>query len=137
MDYFFICISVIFPKYFRYIRKKVYFYLEKNINTYFLVLFMKSTFQEVFGSSNTIKLLDFLLDNEVYDYSISDIARRAEISWTSFTQLWPRFVEQGLVIQTRTVGPAKLYMLNKKSPVVKQLLRLDWELSKQATKSLV
>jgi len=98
---------------------------------------MKSTFQEVFGSSNTIKLLDFLLDNEVYDYSMSDIARRAEISWTSFTQLWPRFVEQGLVIQTRTVGPAKLYMLNKKSPVVKQLLRLDWELSKQATKSLV
>lgn len=97
---------------------------------------MKTTLQEVFGSSNTVKLLDFLLDNEIYDYSMSDIARRAGVSWTSFTQLWPRFVDQELVIQTRKVGPAKLYMLNKKSPVIKQLLRLDWELSKQAAKSI-
>ncbi|MGB5100337.1 MAG: hypothetical protein WBN94_07050 [Methanothrix sp.] len=75
--------------------------------------------------SPLLKVLDFLMDNEAFDYSKTDIAEGAEMSRATLFKVWPRLEALDLITATRTVGPAKMYRLNKKSPLVKKLMELD------------
>jgi len=75
--------------------------------------------------SPMLKVLDFLMDNEAFDYSKTDIAEGAEISRATLFKVWPRLEALDLIIATRTVGQAKMYRLNKNSPLVKKLMELD------------
>jgi hypothetical protein len=75
--------------------------------------------------SPMLKVLDFLMDNEAFDYSKTDIAEGAEMSRATLFKVWPRLEALDLITATRTVGQAKMYRLNKKSPLVKKLMELD------------
>jgi len=75
--------------------------------------------------SPMLKILDFLMDNEAFDYSKTDIAEGAEMSRATLFKVWPRLEALDLITATRTVGQAKMYRLNKKSPLVKKLMELD------------
>lgn len=75
--------------------------------------------------SPMLKALDFLMDNEAFDYSKTDIAEGAEMSRATLFKVWPRLDALDLITATRTVGQAKMYRLNKKSPLVKKLMELD------------
>ena len=75
--------------------------------------------------SPMLKMLDFLMDNEIFDYSKTDIAEGAGLSRTTLFKAWPKLEALGLVTATRTVGQAKMYRLNKKNSLVKKLMELD------------
>ncbi len=90
----------------------------------------KSSFRLVFGDSPVIKVLDFLLDNREFDYSLSDIARGADVGWSTLHQFWSDFVKIGLVKKTRRIGRAELYKLDASNSLVKKLIEIDWEISK-------
>lgn len=75
--------------------------------------------------SPVLKVLDFLMDNEVFDYSKTNIAEGAGLSRTTLFKAWPKLEALGLITGTRTVGQAKMYRLNKQNPIVKKLLELD------------
>lgn len=75
--------------------------------------------------SPMLKVLDFLMDNESFDYSKTDIAEGTELSRTTLFKVWPKLEALGLITATRTVGKAKMYRLNKKNPIVKKLMELD------------
>jgi len=75
--------------------------------------------------SPVLAIMDFLMDNEAFDYSKSDIAEGAGMSRTTLSTVWPKLEENNLVILTRVVGRAKMYKLNTKNPVVKKLIELD------------
>jgi hypothetical protein len=75
--------------------------------------------------SPMLKVLDFLMDNEAFDYSKTDIAEGAKMSRATLFKVWPRLEALDLITATRTVGQAKMYRLNKKSPLVKKLMELD------------
>lgn len=75
--------------------------------------------------SPMLKVLDFLMDNESFDYSKTDIAEGAGLSRGTLFKVWPRLEALGLVTATRTVGQAKMYRLNKQNPIVKKLMELD------------
>lgn len=75
--------------------------------------------------SPMLKVLDFLMDNEAFDYSKTDIAEGAEMSRATLFKVWPRLEALDLITATRMVGQAKMYRLNKKSPLVKKLMELD------------
>ena len=91
----------------------------------------KSSFRLVFGDSPVVKVLDFLVDNQDFDYSLTDIAKGAEIAWSTLHQFWPEFVKLGIVLHTRKIGRAELYKLNGGSPLVGKLLEMDMIVSKQ------
>ncbi len=91
----------------------------------------KTSFRLVFGDSPTVKVLDFFLDNHEFDYSLTDIAKGAEIAWITLQECWPEFLELGLVKKTRKIGRAELYQLNLENPLVKKLLELDLFISTQ------
>jgi hypothetical protein len=75
--------------------------------------------------SPLLKVLDFLMDNEAFDYSKTDIAEGADLSRATLFKVWPKLGALELITATRTIGQAKMYMLNKKSPIVKKLMELD------------
>ena len=93
----------------------------------------KSIFIEYFGSSPYIKVLDFLIQGQEFDYSMTEIARGAEVGWSAFTNIWKQLVTKQIILPTRTIGNAKLFKLNKQNPFVKRLIKFDWELTKLET----
>ena len=90
------------------------------------ILMEESLFIRELGiKSPMLKVLDFLMDNEAFDYSKTDIADGAKMSRATLFKVWPRLDALDLITATRTVGQAKMYRLNKKSPLVKKLMELD------------
>ena len=75
--------------------------------------------------SPMLKVLDFLMDNESFDYSKTDIAQGSGLSRTTLFKVWPRLEALELITATRTVGQAKMYRLNKQNPIAKKLMELD------------
>ncbi|MEK6964558.1 MAG: hypothetical protein AABX70_09155 [Nanoarchaeota archaeon] len=90
----------------------------------------KSSFQLVFGSSPTIKVIDFLIEHQEFDYSLTDIAKQSDIAWSTLHQFWPDFVRSSMVQKTRKIGRAELYKLNLQNPLVKKILEMDWLITK-------
>ena len=96
----------------------------------------QSIFVEYFGSSPYVKVLDFLIQGQEFDYSMTEIARGAEVGWSAFTRIWKKLLEREIILPTRTIGNAKLFKLNKKNPFVEKLIKFDWELTKMDTENL-
>ena len=97
----------------------------------------KSVFVEYFGDYPLIRVLDFLIEGREMDYSMTEIAKNAGVGWTAFLALWPQLVEKEIVILTRKVGNAKLYKLNTKNPWVKELIKMDFIITKLETEKLL
>ena len=90
-----------------------------------------SSFRLVFGDSPIVKVIDFFLDNREFDYSLTDIAKNADIGWSTIHQFWNKIVHLGIVTKTRRIGRADLYKLNMRSPLVQKLISLDASISKK------
>jgi len=83
----------------------------------------KSIFISVLGDYPVIRVLNHLLVFREFDYSLTDIARESGVAWSTLNLLWPNLEKKGLVIHTRNVGKAKMYRLNVKSKIVKDLMK--------------
>ena len=96
----------------------------------------QSVFVEYFGSSPYVKVLDFLLQGQDFDYSMTEVARGAKVGWSAFTNVWKKLLDKKIIIETRTIGNAKLFKLDKENLFVKKIIKLDWELTKSETEKL-
>lgn len=96
----------------------------------------QSIFVEYFGSSPYVKVLDFLIEGQAFDYSMTEVARGAGVGWSAFTAIWAKLLEKQIIVPTRTIGNAKLFRLNKKNHFVEKLIKFDWELTKMETGKL-
>ena len=92
-----------------------------------------SVFVEYFGSSPYVKVLDFLISGQEFDYSMTEVARGARVGWSAFTRIRKQLLGKGIIRQTRAIGNAKLFRLNRENPFVKRIIKLDWELTKLET----
>ena len=91
----------------------------------------KTSFLLVFGNTPVVRVLDFLIDNQEFDYSLTDIAKGAEVGWSTLHKFWTDVVKLDIVHPTRKIGRAELYKLNLQSPLVKKLIEIDSLVSKQ------
>lgn len=90
----------------------------------------ESLFLQAFGKkSPVLKILDFLMDNVGSDYSKTEIAKGTDLSRGTLFSVWPGLEAFELVVQTREVGRAKMYKLNRKNPIAKKLIELDGAIS--------
>ena len=97
----------------------------------------ESVFAEVFGNNPMIKVLDFLITFQAFDYPLTEIAKNSGISYSTLQTFWSKLVKNNIVIKTRRVGKSDLYKLNTKNPAVQQLIKLDWNLVKGAEKEVL
>ena len=86
----------------------------------------ETVFREIFGDHPIIKVLDFLITFQLFDYPLTEIAKHSSVSYSTLQSFWHRLLAHGLVIKTRRVGKSDLYKLNTDNPAIKQLLQLDW-----------
>lgn len=92
-----------------------------------------SIFVEYFGKSPYVKVLDFLIQGQEFDYSMTEVARGAGVGWSAFTRIWEQLLKKEIIVPTRTIGNAKLFKLNKKNLFVQKLIKFDWDLTKLET----
>lgn len=97
----------------------------------------ETIFVEVFGNNPTIKVLDFLITFQLFDYPLTEIAKNSGVSYSTLQTFWDSLVRNKIVIKTRRVGKSDLYKLNTKNPAVQQLIKLDWNLIKGEEKEEV
>jgi predicted transcriptional regulator len=90
----------------------------------------ETIFVEIFGSNPIIKVLDFLITFQLFDYPLTEIAKNSGVSYSTLQTFWDKLERNQIVIKTRRVGKSNLYKLNTSNPAVKQLIKLDWNLIK-------
>ena len=95
-----------------------------------------SIFVEVFGNSHIIKVLDFLITFADFDYPLTEIAKNSGVSYSTMQTFWHKLEKNNIVIKTRRVGKSDLFKLNVNNPAVKELIRLDWKLTKNSEKEI-
>lgn len=82
----------------------------------------KNAFLEFTGDTPVNRLLDFLMTGRDFDYTLTDLAKKSGISWSTLHRIFPRFVKNKIVVITRSVGRAKLCKLNLDSLLVKKFV---------------
>jgi len=92
----------------------------------------ESVLVEHFGRSPVICIIDFLLENRLYDYSKKQIAEGCGIGRVTLFNNWKKIEKLGLVRETRRFGKTKLYKLNERNSVVRKIIELELALAEQA-----
>jgi predicted transcriptional regulator len=89
------------------------------------------------GASPTLRIIDFFLDNPLSDYSKNEAVRELEMSRATFFKFWKELEKSGAVKETRRIGRATMFRLDRENEVVKQLVKLDTTLSRKVMEKAV
>ena len=97
----------------------------------------KSLLVEFLGDTPIIRVIDFLLENSIFDYTKTDFAENSGISRASLYKIWPVLEKYELIKESRKIGNTTLYKVNKENLLVQELMQLDLRLSKEFADRLV
>ena len=95
----------------------------------------KSYFLETFGDTSQLRVIDFLIGNFFFDFPITEIARGANVSYNSLKIFFDDFIKKGIIIKTRKIGKSDYFKINTENSFVKNLIKLDWILTKSGVLS--
>ena|SRR3989338_8538269 len=87
---------------------------------------MASAFLKTEGNTAKNRIWSFLIIHSDFDYSMRDIAKFSNVSYTALKGIWKEFTQRKIVIKTRNVGNAKLYKLNTRNPIVNRFIGYYW-----------
>jgi len=90
----------------------------------------KSLFLKQFGDTPQLRVIDFFIDNSIFDFPLTEIARESNVSYNSLKSFIDNFLKNNFIVKTRRIGKSDYYKINKENPFVLELIRLDWTLSK-------
>ena len=97
----------------------------------------ETVFVEVFGNNPIIKVIDFLITFQLFDYSLTEIAKNSGVGYSTLQTFWNKLENNNVVVKTRRVGKSDLYKLNTENPAIKQLIKLDWNLIKGSEEKIL
>jgi len=83
----------------------------------------ESLFLDFIGDSPTTRLLEYLIIGKDFDYTLTDMMN-AGLSWSTLNRIFPSFIKNKIVVQTRAIGRIKLYRLNQQNLLVRKLVDL-------------
>ena len=96
-----------------------------------------SVLVEYFREHPIVKIIDFLIENKLFDYSKKQITEEAGMSKATLFKYFPKLEEAELVKLSRKFGKTKLYKINTESKVVKRILDLGLVLADEASKKII
>jgi Fe2+ or Zn2+ uptake regulation protein len=89
----------------------------------------KSILIELFGHTPELRVINFLLDNNIFDYTKTEIARGAEITRPTLYRFWDKLERAGLVAKTRKINRTQLYKINLESLIIKRIMEIEMKVS--------
>lgn len=89
----------------------------------------ESLLMKVLGRTPEIRLIDFFLDNPLFDFSKREIMEALGMTKRTLYRALPKLEREGIIIVSRKIGRAKLYKVNMDSPAVQRLRELERTLS--------
>lgn len=92
----------------------------------------KSILLQYLGDTPQLRVLDFLIDNHFFDFPLTEISRGSNVSYNSLTSFFPEWVMKEIVYKTRRIGKSDYYQLNLNNSFVKNIMKLDWSLTKKS-----
>src|SRR3989338_9257308 len=91
----------------------------------------KSIFLDYLGDTPELRVLDFFIDNHFFDFPLTEIARESQVSYNSLVSFFQKWVKKKIVIKTRRMGKSDYYKLNMNNSFVRNVIKLDWSLTKK------
>jgi len=83
----------------------------------------ETIFMKLFGTSPTVKVLDFLLTAREFDYSKKEIAENSVISYNTLNSIWSELLGNNVITKTRRIGKQDLFKLNQGNKEVMLLIK--------------
>lgn len=83
------------------------------------------------GDSPKLRIIDFFLDNPLFDFTKKEIIETLGMSKKTFYKYFPDIERYGIVKVSRKIGRAKLYKLNLEHPLVEMLRKYEKRISLQ------
>jgi len=77
------------------------------------------------GKTPELRLIDFLLENALFDFSRKEILEEIGMSKSTLYCILPKLLRMEIIRITRRIGKASLYQINAESPVVKELWNIE------------
>ncbi len=97
--------------------------------------YMKKEYQSLLlktlGDSPKLRIVDFFLDNPLFDFTKKEVIEALGMSKPTFYKYFKDIEEYGIVSVSRRIGKAKLYKINLENPMVKMLNEYTMQLSLQ------
>jgi len=90
----------------------------------------KSLFLKQFGDTPQLRVLDFLIDNQMFDFPMTEIARGSNVSYNSLKLFFNNLINSGVIYHTRKIGKSDYFRLNINNQFVANLIKLDWMMVK-------
>ena len=87
---------------------------------------MTSAFLKLEGNTVRNRIWNFLIVHSEFDYSMKDIAKFSNVSYTALKEIWKELVKRDIIVHTRNVGKAKMYKLNRENPLVEKFVDYYW-----------
>jgi len=98
-------------------------------------LYTKKEYQSLLlktlGDSPKLRIIDFFLDNPLFDFTKKEVIEALGMSKQTFYKYFTDIEEYGLVSISRKIGKASLYKINLENPMVKMLKEYEIQLSLQ------
>ena len=98
-------------------------------------LYVKKEYESIItktlGNSPKLRLVDFFLDNPLFDFTKKEVIEALGMSKQTFYKYFPDLEEYGIVKVSRRIGRAKLYKINLEHPLVTTLKEYEKKVSLQ------
>ena len=98
-------------------------------------LYVKKEYESILiktlGDSPKLRIIDFFLDNPLFDFTKKEVIEALGMSKQTFYKYFPDLEKYGIVKVSRKIGRAKLYKINLEHPLVEMLREYEKKISLQ------
>jgi len=98
-------------------------------------LYIKKEYQSILlktlGGSPKLRIIDFFLDNPLFDFTKKEVIEALGMSKQTFYKYFADIEDYGIVTPSRRIGKATLYKINLKHPLVSMLREYEAQISLQ------
>ena len=91
-------------------------------------------FTEIMGVSPESKVLEYFLEWENIDVTMTDIVRASKVGKARAYEVLEKLQKKGIIAKTRKIGVSKLYKLNSKSKIAEKSKELLKTILKESVK---
>lgn len=90
---------------------------------------MNTSFVNMLGNNPTVRVLDFLIENDRESWSLQEISRNARVGYSTLKIIIPSMHKQGIITPKRKIGKINLYGMNNKDKIVRKLYEVYNEIN--------